>query len=266
MSDLPEVKNAPTASVALHELWRRRTEWMDDIEAVHAFVKRALAAGEFLTAYDAARATVDNHPDDDWLQQRLALALAQMGSSARAQEILHALVAKDPDNRETLSLLGRTYKDQWCMHPENEEYLRKAFESYNRAFEVPPPDSYPGINAATIAFLLKETDKASRIAKTVLEICQGQPDDYWKHATVAEALLVLGDAEGARRAYQAAVAAETDNLRAFSSTRKQARTLSRQLYSRPDSRDFGKAIAATGPFELMPQATGNIVVVGIYAD
>src|SRR5438874_1933445 len=210
---------------------------MDDIEAVHAFVKRALSAGEFLTAYDAARATVDNHPDDDWLQQRLALALAQMGSSARAQEILHALAAKDPNNRETLSLLGRTYKDQWCMHPENEEYLRKAFESYNRAFEVPPPDSYPGINAATIAFLLKETDKASRIAKTVLEICQGQPDDYWKHATVAEALLVLGDAEGARRAYQAAVAAETDNLRAYSSTRKQARTLSRQLYSRPDAFD-----------------------------
>jgi class 3 adenylate cyclase/tetratricopeptide (TPR) repeat protein len=210
---------------------------MDDIEAVRAFVKRALSAGEFLTAYDAARTALENHPDDDWLQQRIALALAQMGSSRRAQDILNALVAKDPTNRETLSILGRTYKDRWCANPDNEHYLRQAFDYYNRAFELPPPDSYPGINAATIAFLLNERDKADRIAKTVLEICQTQPDDYWKHATVAEALVVLGDAEGAKNAYRAAVAAESDNLRAFSSTRKQARTLSRQLYGRADMFD-----------------------------
>ena len=210
---------------------------MDDIDAVRAFVKRALSAGEFLTAYDAARAAIENHPDDDWLQQRIALALAQMGSSRRAQDILNALVAKDPTNRETLSILGRTCKDRWCANPDNEHYLRQAFDYYNRAFELPPPDSYPGINAATIALLLNERDKADRIAKTVLEICQTQPDDYWKHATVAEALVVLGDAEGAKSAYRAAVAAESDNLRAFSSTRKQARSLSRQLYGRADMFD-----------------------------
>jgi class 3 adenylate cyclase/tetratricopeptide (TPR) repeat protein len=207
---------------------------MDDVDAVHAFVKRAISAGEFLTAYDAARATLDNHPEDDFLQQRMALALAQMGSSARAQAILNALVAKDPQNRETLSILGRTYKDQWCVNPENEEPLRQAFACYSRAFEVPPPDSYPGINAATIALLLKETDEAKRLAKIVLNICEQQSDDYWKHATVAEALVVLGDAEAAKSAYRAAVAVEKDNLRAFSSTRKQARSLSRQLYGRSD--------------------------------
>jgi class 3 adenylate cyclase/tetratricopeptide (TPR) repeat protein len=207
---------------------------MEDLNAVHAFVKRAISAGEFLTAYDAARATLDNHPDDDFLQQRMALALAQMGSSARAQTILNALVDKDPENRETLSILGRTYKDQWCVDPENEEPLRKAFACYNRAFEVAPPDSYPGINAATIALLLKDTDEAHRLAKIVLEICQQQPDDYWKHATVAEALVVLGEVEQAKSAYRDAVAAEKDNLRAFSSTRKQARSLSRQLYGRSD--------------------------------
>ena len=207
---------------------------MDDLDAVQAFVKRAISAGEFLTAYDAARATLDNHPDNDFLQQRMALALAQMGSSARAQAILNALVAKDPQNRETLSILGRTYKDQWCVNPENEQPLREAFACYSRAFEVAPPDSYPGINAATIALLLQDTDEARRLAKIVLQICEEQPDDYWKHATVAEALVVLGDAEAAKSAYRAAVAAEKDNLRAFSSTRKQARSLSRQLYGRPD--------------------------------
>jgi class 3 adenylate cyclase/tetratricopeptide (TPR) repeat protein len=210
---------------------------MDDRDAVHAFVKRALSAGEFLTAYDAARARLDQEPDDAWLQQRMALALAQMGSSSRAQAILNALVEKDPTNRETLSILGRTYKDQWCADPKNEQRLRQAFDYYNRAFEVPPADYYPGINAATIAFLLREKDKAASIAKTVLEICQGQPDDYWKHATVAEALVVLGDTEGARNAYRAAVSLESDNLRAFSSTRKQARVLSRELFGNANAFD-----------------------------
>ena len=237
MSDLAEVKNAPSASVALHDLWRRRTEWLDDRDAVHAFVKRALSAGEFLTAYDAARASLDEKPDDAWLQQRMALALAQMGSSGRAQQILNQLLTKDPTNRETLSILGRTHKDQWCLDPDNDSSLRQAFDYYNRAFEVPPPDYYPGINAATIAFLLNDKAKAAQIAKTVLEICQSQPDDYWKHATVAEALVVLGDTDGARKAYGAAVAAESDNLRAFSSTRKQARVLSRQLFGNSNAFD-----------------------------
>src|SRR5256714_1229751 len=237
VSDLSEVKNAPSASVALHELWRRRTEWMDDLDAVHSFVKRALSAGAFLTAYDAARARLEEHSDDAWLHQRMALALAQMGSSSRAQEILNPLVEKDPTNRETLSILGRTYKDQWCANPDNEQYLRQAFDYYNRAFELPPADSYPGINAATIAFLLKDKDKAARIARTVLEICQRQPDDYWKHATVAEALVVLGDAEEAKKAYRAAVAGEKDNLRAFSSTRKQARVLSGELFGTSNAFD-----------------------------
>jgi class 3 adenylate cyclase/tetratricopeptide (TPR) repeat protein len=237
VSDLPEVNNAPSATVALYELWRRQTEWIDDIQAVHAYVKRALSAGEFLAAYDASKAALEVHAGDDWLEQRMALALAQMGSSARAQSILNALAIKDPQNRETLSILGRTYKDQWCANPDNEQYLRQSFDCYNRAFEVQPAESYPGINAATIAFLLKDTAKATRIAQTVLEICGEQPDDYWKHATVAEALVVLGDAEGARQAYKAAVASETDNLRAFSSTRKQARVLSRHLYGQADAFD-----------------------------
>jgi len=234
VSDLPEVKNAPSAAVALHELWRRRTEWMGDAEAVHAYVKRALSAGEFLAAYDAASNALEEHPADDWLRQRMALALAQMGSPARAQAILKNLAGKDPTNRETLSLLGRTYKDQWCVEPANEDFLRQSFDWYNRAFEVQPAESYPGINAATIALLLKDRDKASRIARTVLEICQGQPDDYWKHATIAEALVVLGDTEGAKKAYLTAVAAERNNIRALSSTRRQARSLSRQLFERPD--------------------------------
>ncbi len=235
VSELPKAKNAPSAAVAMHELWKGRAEWMPDVTAVHDFVRRALSAGEFLMAYDAARAAVDEfHPDDDWLKQRIALALAQMGSATRAQDILRPLAANNPPNRETLSILGRTYKDQWCANPSNEHCLRQSFDCYNRAFEIEPPDFYPGINAATVAFLLKETDKANSLARKVLEICQAQPDDYWKNATIAETLVILGDLDGAKQAYQAAVGAASGNLRALSSTRKQARVLSRHLHGSAD--------------------------------
>jgi class 3 adenylate cyclase/tetratricopeptide (TPR) repeat protein len=235
VSDLPKAKNAPSAAVALHELWKRRDEWMSDAAEVHGFVRRALSAGEFLMAYDAADVAIkEAHSGDDWLKQRMALALAQMGSATRAQAILTPLAAKDSPNRETLSILGRTYKDQWCANPANEHYLRQSFDCYNRAFEIEPPDFYPGINAATVAFLLGETDKAHGLARRVLEICQAQPEDYWRDATIAETLVILGDLDGAKKAYRAAVGAARDNLHALSSTRKQARVLSRHLQGRAD--------------------------------
>lgn len=235
VSDLPKAKNTASAAAALHDLWKRRAEWMADATAVHDFVRRGLSAGEFLIAYDAARAAIaELHPDDDWLKQRMALALAQMGSPRRAQEILLKLVADKPPNRETLSILGRTYKDQWCTNPSNDHSLRQSFDYYNRAFEIEPPDFYPGINAATVAFLLKETDKAHDLARKVLDICQAQPDDYWKNATIAETLVILGDLDGAKQAYRAAVGVASGNLHALSSTRKQARVLSRHLHGRAD--------------------------------
>lgn len=235
MSELPQAKNAASAEAALYDLWKRRAEWMPDINAVHEFVRRALSAGEFLMAYDAACTAVGElYPDDIWLKQRMALALAQMGSATRAQEILAPLAAKAPPNRETLSILGRTFKDQWYANPSNELCLRQAFDCYSRAFEMEPPDFYPGINAATVAFLLNEKDKASALARRVLEICRAQPDDYWKNATIAETLVILGDLDGARQAYRSAVGAATVNLRALSSTRKQARVLSRHLQGSAD--------------------------------
>ena len=109
-----------------------------------------------------------------------------------------------------------------------------SFDCYNRAFEIEPPDFYPGINAATVAFLLGETDKAHGLARRVLEICQAQPEDYWRDATIAETLVILGDLEGAKKAYRAAVGTARDNLHALSSTRKQARVLSRHLQGRAD--------------------------------
>ena len=67
-----------------------------------------------------------------------------------------------------------------------------------------------------------------------MEICQNQPADYWRNATIAETLVILGDLEQARLAYRDAVNVAAGNLHALSSTRKQARMLSRHLQGRAD--------------------------------
>ena len=94
----------------LQELWRHRFDWARDAERISAFVKRAIREGDFLMAYDAAREAVEEHRlEDVWLRQQMALTLAQLGSTARAQAILKSLLKLEPANRETLGLLGRTY-------------------------------------------------------------------------------------------------------------------------------------------------------------
>ena len=157
----------------LQELWRHRFDWVRDAERTSAFVKRAIREGDFLMAYDAAREAVEEHRlEDVWLQQQMALALAQLGSTARAQAILKSLLELEPANRETLGLLGRTYKDEWHADRENTKARDSALEWYQRAFAIDPPDYYPGINAAALALLSDDRQLASHLATKVMKICQ----------------------------------------------------------------------------------------------
>src|SRR5437763_13474369 len=100
---------------SLQELWQRRATWIADETRLRAFMKHAIREGEFLVAYDLAREAIEENKNADvWIRQQMALALAQLGSTARAKATLKELVEEDPTNRETLALLARTYKDQWC--------------------------------------------------------------------------------------------------------------------------------------------------------
>src|SRR6266480_1212033 len=166
---MPEATEGPgwiNRAASLQELWQRRFDWIQDAARTRAFVKRAIREGDFLVAYDAARETVEERQSaDPWMQQQMALALAQLGSTARAQAILMTLVNKDPTNRETLALLARTYKDQWCTDTSN-----------------------------------------------------------------AAALVILRRRADAKKAYRSAAATPDLSLRELSSTRRQARLLSKHLY------------------------------------
>jgi len=240
MAGVGAAPNHPHTSAAeLHSLWRHRAEWLADSDLVRAFVERAVKVGELLLAFDAARfALGGNLAGDLRLMQQMALALAQMGSTPRAQKILQEALERDPTDRTTLSGLGRTYKDIWCAHPSNTDALAQSFDFYNRAFKVEPRDYYPGINAAAVAVLRGDVDSGRRLAAEVLKLCESLPldkhDSYWVRASVAEALAILGRQEEAENAYNYAGRSPGAQLRELSSTRKQARLLAKQLYSAAD--------------------------------
>ena len=228
----------------LQELWRHRFDWVRDAERTSAFVKRAIREGDFLMAYDAAREAVEEHRlEDVWLQQQMALALAQLGSTARAQAILKSLLELEPANRETLGLLGRTYKDEWHADRENTKARDSALEWYQRAFAIDPPDYYPGINAAALALLSGDRQLARQLATTVMKICKDtlqapRPDElYWLRATLAEAYLILQQPEEAKKAYRETASIKNLSLRELCSTRKQARLLASHIYGRPETFD-----------------------------
>ena len=73
------------------------------------------------------------------------------------------------------------------------------------------PATYPLINAATLSLLSGDRAQAAEIAREVLARIAAEPEEpetpYYRAATEAEALLLLGRREEARAALAAAVAA-----------------------------------------------------------
>src|SRR5207237_5476759 len=88
-------------------------------------------------------------------------------------------------------------------------YLRSA-QAYRRAAALQPA-TYPLINAATLSLLSGDRAQAEEIAREVLARIAAEPEEpetpYYRAATEAEALLLLGRREEARAALEAAVAA-----------------------------------------------------------
>jgi class 3 adenylate cyclase/tetratricopeptide (TPR) repeat protein len=236
-----ETRRVSTAD--LQAVWemRNRVAWLCDIRIVRWFLKRALDCGELILASEAAREALKLYPQDVFLRQRRALIFAQMGATRKAQELLEAMLGEGVSDAETLSLLGRTYKDDWLAR-QDKEALRRATDHYRRAFEAGSDEpAYPGINAATLALLGGDTATAHRLAEEVRRICEDnartKPPDYWNQAALAEALADLGRIDEACEAFHTAVPLAGSEIRNISSTRRQARLISQAVLGRSDAFD-----------------------------
>ncbi len=162
------------------------------------------------------------------LEQEYALLLSEVGKGAEAQKLVLGFQegCKVFGDHETLSRLGRTYKNagdaawgKWYRvdkesggvpqgSPAWQQY-HMALLVYEEAFEL-TDDYYPGVNAASLALLLGEAPRATRLARRVAELCWRpdilkREDTFWVFATEGEAALVLGKYAEAFEFYQNAL-------------------------------------------------------------
>ena len=222
----------------LQALWRARTEvWDQSPEIYLELARRLVRRQELFLCYDVASAGLKSHPDSPHLRQTLALALARMGLTEQANELLRQLESEGHDDEQTLGLLGRTHKDM-ALHASSEDekqhHLDEAHGAYRRAYETSGRSSaWTGINSATMSVITGRLDEARSIASEVFATESARlsagSSDYWLHATLGEATLILGRSEEAAHHYAEACKLGAGEIGDIATTRRQMRLLARHL-------------------------------------
>jgi class 3 adenylate cyclase/tetratricopeptide (TPR) repeat protein len=213
---------------------RRQALWANVPEIYRLLGEEVLKLGEPLLAYDILREGLDSCPGDVRLRQLFALALARSGAAETAIPVLEQLRQEGHSDEETLGLLARSYKD--LAESGQPQCRQMALDLYREAYQR-SGGYWTGINAATLALLEKNVEEARRLARDVKAIClaklapgaNDRREEYWLHATLGEAALILGDWNGAAGHYREAARLAGDRYGDLSSTRRNARMLLRCL-------------------------------------
>lgn len=194
-----------------------------------------LQLGEPLMAYDVLAQGLKIWSNDLRLQQLLGLALARSGATHRANALALQLLESGHADEETLSLLARTHKDLWTQATDSIERNRQlslAASRYEQAYQC-GGSCWPGINAATMAMLMGQKDRAGELALEVRHKCLQQlkpesersRDEYWLLATLGEAALILEEWSEAENWYRQAVQMAGGRFGDLSSSRRNASLL-----------------------------------------
>jgi adenylate cyclase len=175
---------------------------------IAAEIRAALGRGDLLSAYDLAR----HRPNDqartlDYLE---VLTLARLGDIERALKLYEAYDLSSRDDVDTLSLKARLLKDAGFNAKDGpaRALLEEACELYLSIYRR-TGDSYPAINAATLARIVGRRPLAAQLARAAITSAEADPaPGYYTFVTIAEASLVLDDVPGARKALDAALEAD----------------------------------------------------------
>src|SRR4051794_21985268 len=199
--------------------------------------RAALARGDVLAGFDEAVSAVEADPADLEARFVAALALARLGAVERASTAAAELSAQveaatDVDvwlREDAAALVARLAKDEALASagPDRVVRLRRAatlYEQVANRFDR----FFTCVNAATLWLLAGEPDRARELASRARSLTDAEAntesiDGYWREATVAEASLILGEVEGARRALDRAVKIANDDFAARAITRRQLR-------------------------------------------
>ncbi|HEX8525536.1 tetratricopeptide repeat-containing protein [Allosphingosinicella sp.] len=188
--------------------------------------RSAIARGDFIAAYDIAVGAIAEGDASEDIRHQQVLALARMGDTDRAMEVFrsHGLEGSaDPHKRAAGARLLKDRALSLAPGEVRRAALETASEAYHSVF-LESGDSFPGINAATLALLAGRREAAHSLAETLLaDPLVAAGGDYFAGVTKAEALLVLGRIDAAADALQArSVGASADHGGRASSRRQLA--------------------------------------------
>jgi len=139
------------------------------------------------------------------LREQYAFALNRRnedGDRKKAIDVIEEVIEQYGPSPESCGILGRIYKDKYEDYLEENEFvananLKKAINVYERGFKADPRDFYPGINAATLAFLNGEMEKVKELVPLVSFAVTRRgglnSKNYWEVATVLELSILNED-------------------------------------------------------------------------
>jgi len=154
----------------------------------------ALSRGDLIGAYDITVSAIADGDGSGEIRHRQVLALARMGDIEWAMERFAAYGldrSADPHER---AVGARLLKDRalTAQGEARQAALAEAFDAYHAIYRD-SGDSFPGINAATLALFAGDEAQAHALADVLLaDPGVAAAADYYMAATKAEALLLLG--------------------------------------------------------------------------
>jgi class 3 adenylate cyclase len=196
-----------------------------------SLAKAALARGDLIAAYDITVSAIAEGNESSEIRHQQILALARMGDTGRAMDLFAAHGLDRSANPHERAIGARLLKDCALSLPSGEARsvaLEKAFEAYHSIF-LDSGDSFPGINAATLALLAGDTARARALAERLLaDPAVAAAGDYYRAATKAEALLILGCTADVAEVLQGEAVRLSSDHGARSTTRRQLAMVARQ--------------------------------------
>lgn len=167
---------------------------MNDIQHLENLIRR----GHYAQARTHAQELLLNSADLR-IKQLYALSLSKSGVPEAAQEYLESVIRDQPDDPETMGILGGIYKELFKKN-QSSKYAILARDTYDKNFQL-TRNYYTGINAASMSTLAGQARRGKEIAQEVLTVLKDPEHDFWEAATQAEAYLLLKERAKSEEAY-----------------------------------------------------------------
>ncbi len=188
----------------------------------------SIARGDLFSAYDAATAAIEAGSEDFRFKYIQVLALARMGDGFQARERYDKYDFSASRDVDIAALGARLLKDEAWSHSQGDAMaLLAASDAYDRIYSR-TGDTFPGVNAATLALLGGAQERARARATEVLAKLD-TPEGYYACATKAEALLVCGRIDEACKEITKACAQPDAAMSARATTQRQFAVLAAHL-------------------------------------